>query len=339
MKYDNFEFEDFLKDEQFVEWVLQPTEESNFFWTSWLKHHPEHREKIVLAKEYILSIKIREPEYKVDPKEKDKIFEQVLENRKSDSHWKLFEKRDRGKAYYSIAASIIVLLSLGIWYFSQFEKSTVTVPQLVVKSNPAGRTSRIFLPDGSEVKLGPESRIEYSSSFNAETRSVKLTGTAFFDVYKDPKKAFVVEAGKLTTSVFGTSFVITMKENRNVDVALVSGKVRVEADGHSMDLLPNETARYKSHSKKLEKSRLDYDGDIAWIHGILAFQSAEITEVIKRIESWYGVTIKMEGKVSDYGKLNARFDNKSLEYILNALTYSLNIKYEKNGKEILILKQ
>lgn len=61
-------------------------------------------------------------------------------------------------------------------------------------------------------------------------RRVRLTGEAFFDVYKDPKKSFIVEAKDLEVQVYGTAFTVKDNVNGGTSVSLLRGSVAVRKD-------------------------------------------------------------------------------------------------------------
>ena len=92
--------------------------------------------------------------------------------------------------------------------------STVLVPEQRV------------LPDGSKVDLKPgaEVRIVYSDT----AREVALLrGEAHFQVMKDGRRPFIVQAGGVEVRAVGTAFSVQL-ETRQVDVLVTEGRVAVE---------------------------------------------------------------------------------------------------------------
>ena len=83
-------------------------------------------------------------------------------------------------------SSAAVLLAVITGYFSfSGRQSSVT---LLAEGDKAQYT----LPDGTNVWLNKNSRLEYGSSFESGKRTVKLLGEAFFDVAKDALHPFAV---------------------------------------------------------------------------------------------------------------------------------------------------
>ena len=44
MKYTEYDIDDFLLDEFFIQWVKQPNENNRHFWEKWLEQHPHKSE-------------------------------------------------------------------------------------------------------------------------------------------------------------------------------------------------------------------------------------------------------------------------------------------------------
>ena len=64
--------------------------------------------------------------------------------------------------------------------------------------------------------------------FGKQTRIVRLTGEAFFDVKTDSTKPFIVKAGKLAIKAYGTAFnVKAYPEENAITTTLVRGKVAI----------------------------------------------------------------------------------------------------------------
>ncbi len=61
-------------------------------------------------------------------------------------------------------------------------------------STPRGRQYKLTLPDGSEVWLNAASSIRYPIAFNGKERKVELQGEAYFEVKKNARQPFIVDA-------------------------------------------------------------------------------------------------------------------------------------------------
>ena len=86
MKYSNYKLDDFLKDEFFRTWTINPDDKSDFFWRSFLDNNPDKIAIVKQAKEIILGLKFPElDEPPLSDFEVDAIFDGVLKaNRKRE---------------------------------------------------------------------------------------------------------------------------------------------------------------------------------------------------------------------------------------------------------------
>jgi hypothetical protein len=91
----------------------------------------------------------------------------------------------------SIATSFILIFSFFmIWNFnSKVEISAIPTHGVETKNN-ANSLQKITLPDGSHVLLGKNAHILIAENFGVKSRTVYLTGEAFFTVTKNEKIPF-----------------------------------------------------------------------------------------------------------------------------------------------------
>lgn len=93
-------------------------------------------------------------------------------------------------------------------------------------STAVGERSTITLADGSVMTLDTDSAT--SVAYTAEARSITLTrGRALFEVAKNDKQPFIVEAGDRRITAVGTVFDVRLQQAQ-VQVTLVEGQVIVD---------------------------------------------------------------------------------------------------------------
>ena len=224
MKYDNYKVADFLDDDFFISWVLQPTNDKDIYWKNWLAEHPEKEPTVIHAKAIITGLQYK----KVFHPKNDEIldsYENILrQSTKITNH----NKAKNGSLLIKILAACLVI-GIGIsWYAFQDStyKPTENVAQeIITKKTLKGQKLNLFLGDGTEITLNSESTIRFPKIFGEEKREVFLEGEAFFDVQTDKERPFIITSDKLQTTVLGTSFNVRCY----ISVAVLSGKVKVEA--------------------------------------------------------------------------------------------------------------
>lgn len=247
---------------------------------------------------------------------------------------------------WQVAASLILLIGatwLFVWHNDQRGQEPLreeVASALISKHNPRGQKSLITLPDGSRVKLNAESSLEYHADF-AQTRRVTLTGEAFFDVVRDTLRPFVVSAGKVQVRVLGTSFnVQAFPSEENTMVAVASGAVLVqngpEKSGPMSQLRAREMVRVSRQDGTFAESNFDPAEALAWKDGILTFQQASFKEIVHRLERWYGVDFVVRRRQPITEGFTGRYDNPSLEVVLEGMSFSSDFTFTINGKQVII---
>jgi len=99
-------------------------------------------------------------------------------------------------------------------YSADTEVETLTYNKLTI---PYGKRFDILLSDGTTVFLNSGSSIKYPVKFiKGMNRQVFLDGEAFFEVAKDEKHPFIVDAQELNVEVLGTKFNVSSYQEMNI---------------------------------------------------------------------------------------------------------------------------
>lgn len=203
-----------------------------------------------------------------------------------------------------------------------------------------GQRKQLKLADGTKVWLGPNSKLNYPSRFTADQRLVSLDGEAFFEVVHDAKHPFIIRTGKVSTTVLGTSFNINAYQQKHtINVTLVSGKVAVALNTKNLIMLPNQQIIVDKTTSQLTK--IDFPGAASFLHrrlGLYEYQGTALTEVIKDLETQYGIEVQMDQDLiatNFYGNLNL---NEPITQTLNKLCTVMEIKWKRNGGQYVITK-
>lgn len=237
----------------------------------------------------------------------------------TQSAWAAFEakhrtdsrrRRSRKAAIWALTATAAVAIVVLVMPWQRLRDVTegletftaMDVPQHVeqtvkggnaIISTPAATTLQAVLPDGTRVLLGASSRIEYPRSFDGlQTREVKLTGKARFEVKHDAAKPFTVHADGLDARVLGTVFDVSIYPGTHGSVTLYSGKVQVSAGGgvRPETLKPGQRAMFDGR-QGLKVTAVDTQAAAGWSHGMFSFDDARLEDVMAEIGAWYNVSV------------------------------------------------
>lgn len=236
-------------------------------------------------------------------------------------------------SYLSIAASVILLIGVAFFFWAQTsEPSTVWQNKTTV----AGQKSTLTLSDGSTIYLNAQSSLKYPEKFAGDTRSVKLSGEAFFAV-KPGKKPFVVQTDSISVTVLGTSFNISAyRQQPAVQVAVATGKVKVSSNVEDLLLIPNDMATYSKSTRLLSKSPVDIEKKIAWKDGWLIFDDTPLSEVAKTLTQWYGMEVKLASGNLNQCLFTGKFKNETLRNVLDNICFTSKLKYTVTENQFII---
>ena len=190
--------------------------------------------------------------------------------------------------------------------------------------NPGNHRLKVKLADGSVVTIGRKGKIRYPAGFEGNTRDVYLEGEAFFEVAKDMNKPFTVFSGDVRTQVLGTSFKVSALPKSAVEVAVVTGKVRVSYKSGIMEndlatMLPGDKISWKN--SHLTKLKMDPKDVLAWKHGMMVFRKQSLEEILDVFRKHYGVNITVINKGFLREKISLTLDEKMpLEKAMNVLS-------------------
>ncbi len=271
----------------------------------------------------------------------------------------------------------ILFIGFGISYF--FFSQGKNVPQQYISSYqqisvPYGSKSTVILPDGSTVILNSGSKLKYPNNFGNDSRMVTLEGEGYFDVKKDKKKPFFVNVSGIKVKVLGTTFnVKAYPEEESIETSLITGSIEIYKDDNSDEktplvvLKPNQRAILEKSSKSIlqvNNKKQDEQGKIfepvkpalketisvktgaetiasvAWKDNKLIFNNELFSDIVTRIERWYGVEIIVDNyRELEETRLSGKFDKETVEQAIEALRYATPFKFKIEKNIITITKK
>ena len=193
------------------------------------------------------------------------------------------------------------------------------------------------LDDGTQVTLGPDSRLRVASRYGAEERLVHLEGEAYFDVVHDEKRPFAVRAGDALARDLGTRFTVRNRhEPSGVRVVVAEGKVALApaAAADSGTLLSAGDIGWLDPSGASRVSRgADVDRYLAWTRGRLVFQQTPFAEVAAEIGRWYDLEVVLDPALHAR-RVTIAFQDEALDQMLDALAFVAHAQYDRAGERV-----
>ena len=248
-------------------------------------------------------------------------------------------KQIRRTRLLRVAAVILPLIVVGsVLAYTLFKQDD---PISMIVSVERGDKAMVTLPDQTKVWMNGNSTIEYSQA-ERKLRRVALTGEAFFKVAKDKTKPFVVSMSGLEVEVLGTSFNAKAREYSDViETSLVEGSIKIRGNELAQDyyLKPNEKAVFNRKTNQLQIMNTDNDLETAWMYNRLKFSSERFTDVLTRLEDWYGVKIVNNCPDIANDLISGTFREEKIENALQAFKIQYqNIQFRISKDTVLIYR-
>lgn len=201
--------------------------------------------------------------------------------------------RPRRRRAFALAASVALLALMGGYGLKRMVSAPANAPQVQHYATAVAVHRDILLPDGSQVAMGADSRIE--TRFGADQRHLLLErGEAFFEVAREAHRAFVVEAGPLRVRALGTAFNVRRTGPR-VTVSVTHGRVRIapvqasssaSAGAVAMEAVAGQRVSYDPSQGRFQVSSVEADRVLGWRRDRLEFIDEPLDLVLADINRY-----------------------------------------------------
>lgn len=227
--------------------------------------------------------------------------------RGNEDAWAQFEQKSQSKVrrmtWVKYAAAAVILVVCSVFTYTSLSSNEASEPQIFATTFSQFET--VALEDGSSIEIAPNSILQVQGNYGNKTRTVSLKGQAKFTVIRDEDCPFIVESENLTTTVLGTVFEVR-SDNRNQQVVVHSGTVKVNADKEEVLLTKNQSASYvnKTLSKELIFDLNNWNG----VNKSLKYENATLAQIKDDIKAITGRTLVIpEDKLDE--KFTGKFEN------------------------------
>ncbi len=264
----------------------------------------------------------------------------------------------------AIAASIVLICSLGIYFYNGRKPvmSGIQKIELTEINVPKGLTRKIVLPDGTKITINMGSSLRFEPGFGSSSRTVHLNGEAYFDIAKN-SIPFIVNTAHYTIRDIGTIFnVKAYSDDPSFETMVIEGEVEIEGklkidsdkpqkisvkkqQIFKLNYAPAETGLVQTEKDfsdivevKVQKiSSVQAEVYTGWTEDLLVFEGKTFQEIVKIMERRYDVEIIMKDlKLKNYEYTGSFKNINEVEKALKILKETTDINYEKNGRIITI---
>jgi transmembrane sensor len=331
-KYSTYQTEDFLKDESFINWVLDPEGENNQAWTKWMNAGSAKKEAAQKAIEIIRTLDFKK---ETVASEFYSNLKQRIDNTIANEQAIPLQPK-RSSRWWMNAAAVIAALLIGTLVLYYVRK-----PDYTYISTPYAATKTVWLPDSSEVVLNANSSIRFSSNHTGGKREAWVTGEAFFKVRHidnaGEAQPFAVYAGEAVIEVLGTEFNVKTINN-TTGVLLQKGKVRfsVPAQKATAIMQPNEYCQYSAAQGKITTRTANPVLYTSWLEKKYRFEKATVQDVCETLSEYFGFEFIIRNVKLDTLTISGTLELQNEQVLLQVLGELLHTTVTREGNQVII---
>lgn len=315
-----------MKKELITKYILgEGTTEERYLMEQWLKENTDHEN------EYLDMKKAWELGREMNPPAEVDI----------DRAWINFVNLRDKKYNARVLTPIEKIMSIGWWKIAA-AVAIVSLFSILITSSynqkehfkTGSYTQHSKLPDGSTVSMNKRSELSYRSSlFNRNRRVNLVQGEAFFDVKKDMERPFIIETGKTTITVLGTSFHVR-RGKQETEVIVATGSVKVNYADQELVLTPKQTLIIQDtvHTKV----KVDTVPDQLYkyyVHQEFIFENTPLSRVMNVLSRAYDQQFVLDNPEHEKLLLTATFREQNISEIIHVIVRTFDLKVEKRGNE------
>lgn len=195
-----------------------------------------------------------------------------------------------------------------------------------------------ILADGTLVWLKEDASL-VTEYFSASNREVTLKGEALFEVAKDREHPFIINCGRYTASVLGTSFNIKASDS-TVELTVLTGRVRLTSVGSDSSVIVSSREHVIFSESRVvtrsESSPEEVQVVMANTEYDMHFEDTRMSEIVGRVEGKFNVSVSAENDDLLNCMISADFTDQSLPVTLAMISEALGIEYEIDGRNVTI---
>ncbi len=267
------------------------------------------------------------PEYQLPQSRSEVILDRIL-GRKGE-----IRPRRMIPTWTRIAATVALFTAAGIGIYQMSAWQTDEAAKALAEN--AAVHQFIKLPDGSTVLLNTGSTLDFPEAFDAQTREVRLSGEAFFNIREDQARPFVVHTGALKTTVLGTSFNVKAYEGEdNITVTVKSGRVKVSDERKVLGIInPDEQITFSRATQQMQQRGVKSEEVIAWAERDIFFDDVTMAEATRILAQRFSTQIVLENDNINGCRFTATFvQGEDLYQILDVICAFNGVRYvEESG--------
>ena len=316
-----------------IKYLLKETSEAeNAAVEKWIEAHPDHRKQYAQIQWIWENGKSLAHKSKVD---ENAAWDRFLERKEQPP-----QKRFRSSwislyPIWSAAAAAVLILVSGLAVTSLLPHGGKAYFATVLLESSEASMKEVLL-DGSTVTLNKTSALSYSQKVFGNNRTVNLLeGEAYFQVKKDPKRPFIVQAEAVDITVLGTSFNVK-RGSDETEIIVDSGTVRVQLGEQSVDLGTGEKAIANLQNETLETALQENKLFKYYVNNKFEAENTLLSQLVATLNHAYGSEVTIATDQLKNTRITTTLEYGSLNKNLEVINETLGTQLSKEGGKIIL---
>ena len=244
---------------------------------------------------------------------------------------------------YAAAASFAALALFGIPIGSRYfatswptRETAAAEPRFTTR---IGEVRTVFLADGSRLTIDTASVVR--TDLSGSQRQLWLdAGRARFEVAHDPRRPFVVHAGRGTVIAHGTIFEVSLTPV-GVKVVLLQGAIEVRRPAAgglgatSRYLAPDQEMTFDA-VHPLAAPEPARDGERLWASGMLDFNDIRLADAVAAINRYHAQKLSVATSAIGNKKVTGAFRASDLEGFAQAMAAAFDLTVVNQSGTIIL---
>ena len=242
----------------------------------------------------------------------------------------LQSRRSSNNLVWRVAASIIVILGIGIFAYQMINADRSSSVEVVSQKETKSDT----LPDGSGVFLNKKTELAYTYDKKEKSHVVKLKGEAYFNIQHEDDKNFIIDAEGVFIRDIGTSFnVKAYPEDNTVEVVVEEGKVMFYTGTDSgIYLSAKGKGIYDKATKKFTIEQPE-ENVLAYKTKFFSFSNTDLRTAVEALNNVYDKKIVLGENLSNC-RLTVSFNQEDIDEIAAVMAETLGLTLQNSANEI-----
>jgi ferric-dicitrate binding protein FerR (iron transport regulator) len=284
------------------------------------------------------------------------------------------EKKVYFRKYIKLAASWLFIFAMGsaaTWLIlgkpKEFIATSENSGKTIEITVPLGARGLMKMPDNSQIWLNAGTTITYSQNYGQKTRTLNLTGEAYFEVAKDKEHPFIVNTQGIVVRALGTRFnVKAYPDEKTISATLEEGKIDVgvfnlRGSDDRVLLKPKDKYIYHKETRVTEKytdsaeDRVNPEGNgpvklkninlisnvrtelyTSWKDARWIIDREPLVTLAPLLERRFNLKIIFDDEQLKKYKFTGAIENETVVQILNALKLTAPLEYQMKRDTIIL---